>query len=109
MPWMAGLGVRAGVEAPLLGYLVPGGTPRRCRGHPGVPAACTARPPTPGRLRAIPLEYFFDALRILRDELAPGAPVAVLGIRSPGSYRGMAGWKRPAMSRWTSRRASSPQ
>ena len=36
------------------------------------------RPGLSERLREIPLEYFSGALRILRDELLPGAPIAGL-------------------------------
>ncbi len=48
-----------------------------------------ARPGLPDQLRGIPLEYFFGALQILRDELpSPGTPLAVLGM-SRGSEAAM--------------------
>ncbi|MGH3192383.1 MAG: hypothetical protein ACRDPY_36430, partial [Streptosporangiaceae bacterium] len=48
-----------------------------------------ARPGLPGQLRGIPLEYFFSALEILRNELPSSAvPLAVLGM-SRGSEAAM--------------------
>lgn len=46
------------------------------------------RPGLPGQLRGIGLEYFFSALRVLRTALAPGVPLAVLGM-SRGSEAAM--------------------
>jgi dienelactone hydrolase len=48
-----------------------------------------ARPGLPAQLRGIPLQYFFSALEILRDELPPPAPpIVVLGM-SRGSEAAM--------------------
>jgi dienelactone hydrolase len=46
------------------------------------------RPGLPGRLRDVPLEYFLAALRVLREPLAAGVPLAVLGM-SRGSEAAM--------------------
>jgi dienelactone hydrolase len=46
------------------------------------------RPGLPGQLRDIALEYFLTALRMLRDRLAPGVPLVVLGM-SRGSEAAM--------------------
>lgn len=47
-----------------------------------------ARSGLPGQLRDISLEYFFSALEVLRDELPPDTPLAVLGM-SRGSEAAM--------------------
>jgi dienelactone hydrolase len=48
-----------------------------------------ARPGLPGKLRSIPLEYFFAALQTLQNELpSPDTPLAVLGV-SRGSEAAM--------------------
>ena len=46
------------------------------------------RPGLPGQLRDIALEYFLAALRVLRERLAPGVPLVVLGM-SRGSEAAM--------------------
>jgi dienelactone hydrolase len=72
-----------------------GGEPSRMgealagEGVAALSVAYFARPGLPGKLRSIPLEYFFAALQTLQNELpSPGTPLAVLGI-SRGSEAAM--------------------
>jgi hypothetical protein len=62
--------------------------PLASAGIAALSVAYFARPGLPGELRDISLEYFFSALEVLRDQLPPGTPLAVLGM-SRGSEAAM--------------------
>jgi hypothetical protein len=61
--------------------------PLASAGIAALSVAYFARPGLPGQLRDISLEYFFSALEVLRDQLPPDTPLAVLGM-SRGSEGG---------------------
>jgi dienelactone hydrolase len=62
--------------------------PLASAGIAALSVAYFARPGLPDQLRDISLEYFFAALEILRDQLPPDTPLAVLGM-SRGSEAAM--------------------
>jgi dienelactone hydrolase len=62
--------------------------PLASAGIAALSVAYFARPGLPGQLRDISLEYFFSALEVLRDQLPPDTPLAVLGM-SRGSKAAM--------------------
>jgi hypothetical protein len=105
-PWRGAVAAVARIRRPARARAP--GVPRR-RALARAPASCRATsaisPPTgrrartPGRGSSSPCS---DSGVVDRSFDRPGTR----GPRSPGSYRGLAGWRRPAMSRWTRRRAS---
>lgn len=57
-----------------------GGEALAREGIAALSVAYFGQPGLPGQLRGISLEYFFSALRVLREALGPGVPLAVLGM-----------------------------